>query len=49
MARLTPQGIEPTTLEGYITALEAAFRDALGAAWIWSPRRPRANSSVLWR
>ena len=30
MARVTPQGIEPTTLQGYIDALETAFRSALG-------------------
>ena len=30
MARVTAQGIEPTTLQGYIDALEAAFRSALG-------------------
>ena len=29
MARVTAQGIEPTTLQGYIDALEAAFRSAL--------------------
>ena len=40
MARVTAQGIEPTTLQGYIDALEAAFRSALGQDIDLSPETP---------
>ena len=40
MARVTAQGIEPTTLQGYIDALEAAFRSALGQDIDLAPETP---------
>ena len=40
MARVTAQGIEPTTLHGYIDALEAAFRSALGQDLDLAPETP---------
>ena len=40
MARVTAQGIEPTTLQGYIEALEAAFRSALGQDIDLAPETP---------
>ena len=40
MARVTAQGIEPTTLQGYIDALEAAFRSALGQDLDLAPETP---------
>ena len=40
MARVTAQGIEPTTLQGYIEALEAAFRSALGQDLDLAPETP---------
>ena len=40
MARVTAQGIEPTTLHGYIDALEAAFRSALGQDIDLAPETP---------
>ena len=40
MARMTAQGIEPTTLQGYIDALEAAFRSALGQDIDLAPETP---------
>ena len=40
MARVTAQGIEPTTLQGYIEALEAAFRSALGEDLDLAPETP---------
>ena len=43
MARVTAQGIEPTTLQGYIDALEAAFRSALGQDIDLAPETPAAQ------
>ena len=43
MARVTAQGIEPTTLQGYIEALEAAFRSALGEDLDLAPETPGAQ------
>ena len=43
MARVTAQGIEPTTLQGYIEALEAAFRTALGAELDLAPETPQSQ------
>ena len=43
MARVTAQGIEPTTLQGYIDALEAAFRSALGQDLDLAPETPAAQ------
>ena len=40
MARVTARGIEPTTLQGYIDALEAAFRSALGQDLDLAPETP---------
>ena len=40
MARVTAQGIEPTTLQGYVEALEAAFRSALGQDIDLAPETP---------
>ena len=40
MARVTAQGIDPTTLQGYIDALEAAFRSALGQDLDLAPETP---------
>ena len=40
MARVTAQGIEPTTLQGYIEALEAAFQSALGQDLDLAPETP---------
>ena len=40
MARVTAQGIEPTTLQGYIEALETAFRSALGQDLDLAPETP---------
>ena len=40
MARVTADGIEPTTLQGYIDALEAAFRSALGQDIDLAPETP---------
>ena len=40
MARVTAHGIEPTTLQGYIDALEAAFRSALGQDIDLAPETP---------
>ncbi len=40
MARVTAQGIEPTTLQGYIDALEAAFQSALGQDIDLAPETP---------
>ena len=40
MAQVTAQGIEPTTLQGYIDALEAAFRSALGQDLDLAPETP---------
>ena len=40
MAQVTAQGIEPTTLQGYIDALEAAFRSALGQDIDLAPETP---------
>ena len=40
MARVTAQGIEPTTLQGYIDALETAFRSALGQDIDLAPETP---------
>ena len=40
MARVTAQGIDPTTLQGYIDALEAAFRSALGQDIDLAPETP---------
>ena len=40
MARVTAQGIEPTTLQGYIDALEAAFRSGLGQDIDLAPETP---------
>ena len=40
MARVTARGIEPTTLQGYIEALEAAFRSALGQDIDLAPETP---------
>ena len=40
MARVTARGIEPTTLQGYIDALEAAFRSALGQDIDLAPETP---------
>ncbi len=40
MARVTAQGIEPTTLQGYIDVLEAAFRSALGQDIDLAPETP---------
>ena len=40
MARVTAQGIEPTTIQGYIDALEAAFRSALGQDIDLAPETP---------
>ena len=40
MARVTAEGIEPTTLQGYIDALEAAFRSALGQDIDLAPETP---------
>ena len=40
MARVTAQGIEPTTLQGYIDALEAGFRSALGQDIDLAPETP---------
>ena len=43
MARVTAEGIEPTTLQGYIDALEAAFRTALGADLDLAPETPQSQ------
>ena len=43
MAQVTAQGIEPTTLQGYIDALEAAFRSALGQDLDLAPETPAAQ------
>ena len=43
MARVTAQGIEPTTLQGYIEALEAAFRSALGQDLDLAPETPQSQ------
>ena len=43
MARVTAQGIEPTTLQGYIDVLEAAFRSALGEDLDLAPETPGAQ------
>ena len=43
MARVTAQGIEPTTLQGYIEALEAAFRSALGSDLDLAPETPQSQ------
>ena len=40
MARVTAQGIEPTTLQDYIDALEAAFRSGLGQDIDLAPETP---------
>ena len=40
MARVTPQGIEPTTVDGYVTELGRAFRDALGQDLDLAPETP---------
>ena len=43
MARVTAEGIEPTTLQGYIDALEAAFRSALGSDLDLAPETPQSQ------
>ncbi len=43
MARVTAEGIEPTTLQGYINALEAAFRSALGPDLDLAPETPQSQ------
>ena len=43
MARVTPQGIEPTTLAGYVAALEARFRSALGEDLDLAPETPQGQ------
>ncbi len=43
MARVTSQGIEPTTLQGYIDALEGAFRSALGSDLDLAPETPQSQ------
>ena len=43
MARVTPQGIEPTTLQGYIDTLESAFRSALGSDLDLAPETPQSQ------
>ena len=43
MARVTAEGIEPTTLQGYINALEAAFRSALGPDLDMAPETPQSQ------
>ena len=43
MATVTPQGIEPTTLDGYVAALGAAFRTALGQDLNLEPETPQGQ------
>ena len=43
MARVTAQGIEPTTLQGYIDALQDAFRTALGQDLDLAPETPQSQ------
>lgn len=43
MARVTSEGIEATTLQGYIDALEATFRSALGSDLDLSPETPQSQ------
>ena len=43
MAQVTSEGIEPTTLQGYIDALEAAFRTALGSDLDLAPETPQSQ------
>ena len=43
MARVTLQGLEPTSLEGYLDALRGAFRDALGNDLNLAPETPQGQ------
>ena len=43
MARVTAEGIEPTTLQGYIDALETAFRTAIGSDLDLAPETPQGQ------
>ena len=43
MARVTAEGIDPTTLQGYIDALETAFRSALGPDLDLAPETPQSQ------
>lgn len=43
MARVTPEGIEPTSLQGYVEALGAAFRTALGEDLALAPETPQGQ------
>lgn len=43
MARVTPQGIEPTSLQGYIDRLGEAFRSALGPDLDLAPETPQGQ------
>ena len=43
MAQVTAQGIEPTTLQGYIDALQDAFRTALGQDLDLAPETPQSQ------
>ena len=43
MARVTPQGIGPTTLQGYVDRLGEAFKSALGAGLELAPETPQGQ------
>ena len=43
MARVTPQGIEPTPLQGYVDRLGEAFRSALGTDLDLAPETPQGQ------
>ena len=43
MARVTAEGIEPTTLQGYIDALETVFRTTLGPDLDLAPETPQGQ------
>ncbi len=43
MARVTPEGIEPTSLRGYLEALGTAFRTALGEDLDLAPETPQGQ------
>ena len=43
MARVTPEGIEPTSLQGYLDALGTAFRTALGEDLDLAPETPQGQ------
>ena len=43
MAQVTPEGIEPTSLQGYVDALGTAFRTALGEDLDLAPETPQGQ------